>query len=133
MMKFDFETLRPLCKSMFDYWWKAAKVDTNRRSGRLNLWHKSSEIYCQRCICDRNLEGTVGFKFEITYKSGMLPCIRTIFSLKIACDLSCLKLMNLSNWEEFFKYLKLANMFETFHKAILDRMMATNPTEAASS
>ena len=29
MKKFDFGTLRPLCKSMFDCWWKASKTDTN--------------------------------------------------------------------------------------------------------
>jgi len=29
MTKFDFDTLRPLCKSIFDHWRKAGKTDTN--------------------------------------------------------------------------------------------------------
>jgi len=29
MTKFDFDNLRPLCKSMFDHRWKAAKTSTN--------------------------------------------------------------------------------------------------------
>ena len=29
MMKFDINTLKSLCKSMFDHWRKAAKFDTN--------------------------------------------------------------------------------------------------------
>jgi len=29
MTKFDFDTLRPLCKSMPDHWWKAVKAETN--------------------------------------------------------------------------------------------------------
>ena len=30
MIKFDLDTLKSLCKSMFDHWRKAAKTDTNR-------------------------------------------------------------------------------------------------------
>ena len=29
MTKFDLDTLRPLCKSIFDHWRKAGKTDTN--------------------------------------------------------------------------------------------------------
>jgi len=29
MTKFDFDTLRPLCKSIFDHWRKAGNTDTN--------------------------------------------------------------------------------------------------------
>ena len=29
MTKFDLDTLKSLCKSMFDHWRKAAKTDTN--------------------------------------------------------------------------------------------------------
>ena len=29
MTKFDFETLKSLCKSMFDHWSKATNTDTN--------------------------------------------------------------------------------------------------------
>ena len=29
MIKFDIDTLKSLCKSMFDHWRKAAKIDTN--------------------------------------------------------------------------------------------------------
>jgi len=29
MTKFDLDTLKSLCKSMFDYWRKAAKTETN--------------------------------------------------------------------------------------------------------
>ena len=29
MKKFDLDTLKSLCKSMFDHWRKAAKTDTN--------------------------------------------------------------------------------------------------------
>ena len=30
MKKFDLDTLRPLCKSIFDHWRKAGKTDTNK-------------------------------------------------------------------------------------------------------
>lgn len=52
--------------------------------------------------------GMVGFEIEITYKSGMSPYIRTLFSLKIDCEISvlllCLKLNSMSkpDWEELF-------------------------------
>jgi len=34
MTKFDLDTLKPLCKSMFDHWRKAGKTDTNNGSNR---------------------------------------------------------------------------------------------------
>lgn len=33
MTKFEFATLRPLCKSMFNHWQKASKIDTNIVNG----------------------------------------------------------------------------------------------------
>ena len=34
MTKFDLDTLKSLCKSMFDHWRKAAKTETNRNGHR---------------------------------------------------------------------------------------------------
>jgi len=36
MTKFDLDTLKSLCKSMFDHWRKAAKTNTNRSEENCN-------------------------------------------------------------------------------------------------
>ena len=55
MTKFDLETLRPLCKSIFDHWRKAGKTDTNIGSNgdgsslevprTLDLWESRPMLY----------------------------------------------------------------------------------------
>ena len=55
MTKFDLDTLKSLCKSMFDHWRKAAKTDTNIGSNgdgsslevprTLDLWESRSMLY----------------------------------------------------------------------------------------
>jgi len=41
MTKFDLDTLKSLCKSMFDHWRKAAKTNTNiQETLTLQNWHE---------------------------------------------------------------------------------------------
>lgn len=102
--------------------------------GRLHLWHKYSEIFCQRRIYDRNLEGMVRFEFKFSYKSGRLTNVRTLCFQGIFLIPYFQRDYGMSekNWEDILVQLEFANLSEWHREIIFERMMTTNHVEGIS-
>ena len=68
MTKFDLDTLKSLCKSMFDHWRKAAKTDTNR----CNMTVYIQNMCPHRILEDKTLEEAfTSVKLEVVISTSL--------------------------------------------------------------